>query len=525
MTRRFGLTLLLALAATAVAIPVRAELSPRYVEWGNGPFQFLLTEAEAAQWSAISDDAAAEAFIRMFWARRDPDPQTPENEARLEFERRVAFADQRWTHEDESEGVTVRGAMTDRGRVFLLLGPPRRMQAPGSERSAQGGDTGLGTSSPTDRTITSGAGPGKFGTGGTTDRVGGASEEQWIYEGDEKPEFIKSRRLTVTFRAAAGDDPEMKLYNPERVLASLAEAVERAVLHPGLTLADLPAAPAGLSLGDRAKGGWGLAALDSEAPLEALRARLSGQAPVADDFRLDAHVFEASDGTWIVPFQVATAAGSEAGGAVVGELIDAGGESVLGFRSDQGWQQSTDQRVVQATVIAPPGRYELRIGVEGPDGTVVWGRSQAIEVPEGVDGLWLSDLLLAEDIHPLEQAQGMYEPYRWQGVAVVPRGDRRFVQGRSLWFYVHVCGAQLAANGDPDLKVVATLTGPKRFRGPLQALPAKVGDECWVIAQALDLPADKFPEGDYELGLQVRDAVSGDVRTTGNAAFRVVTAP
>jgi len=57
-------------------------------------------------------------FVTNFWKVRDPRPETPENEFREEFEWRVAYAD---AHLSEDE---TRGSLTDRGAVFLLVGPP-----------------------------------------------------------------------------------------------------------------------------------------------------------------------------------------------------------------------------------------------------------------------------------------------------------------------------------------------------------------------------------------------------------------
>ncbi len=56
--------------------------------------------------------------MALFWRARDPKPETPENEFRREFVRRVAFADEHFI-----DGPT-RGSLTDRGMVFVLLGPP-----------------------------------------------------------------------------------------------------------------------------------------------------------------------------------------------------------------------------------------------------------------------------------------------------------------------------------------------------------------------------------------------------------------
>ena len=56
--------------------------------------------------------------MTAFWKVRDPKPETLQNEFRQEFEKRVAFADAQFTR-----GET-KGSSTDRGMVFILLGPP-----------------------------------------------------------------------------------------------------------------------------------------------------------------------------------------------------------------------------------------------------------------------------------------------------------------------------------------------------------------------------------------------------------------
>jgi len=56
-------------------------------------------------------------FIADFWKRRDPTPETPANEFRNQYYSRLAVA-------DKAYGVGIPGWMTDRGRIFILLGPP-----------------------------------------------------------------------------------------------------------------------------------------------------------------------------------------------------------------------------------------------------------------------------------------------------------------------------------------------------------------------------------------------------------------
>jgi len=86
--------------------------------WNDGPVRVLLTTDEKRGWMALSDPVSRSEFVTKFWTARDPKPETPENEFRQEFERRVAFADKYFAQDE------VRGSLTDRGMVFLLLGPP-----------------------------------------------------------------------------------------------------------------------------------------------------------------------------------------------------------------------------------------------------------------------------------------------------------------------------------------------------------------------------------------------------------------
>ena len=86
--------------------------------WSDGPVRYLLTSAQRADYQRLSTLAERSAYVADFWKARDPHPETPENEFRDEFERRVAFADARLGQEE------TRGSLTERGMLFVLLGPP-----------------------------------------------------------------------------------------------------------------------------------------------------------------------------------------------------------------------------------------------------------------------------------------------------------------------------------------------------------------------------------------------------------------
>src|SRR5450755_552243 len=93
----------------------------KYKDWKKSPeYEYLITDAETKEWKTVKTDAEAEKFIALFWARRNPDPKNPDNMFKLRFEKLVEYADKRFTLASGK-----RGALTERGKLFILVGPPK----------------------------------------------------------------------------------------------------------------------------------------------------------------------------------------------------------------------------------------------------------------------------------------------------------------------------------------------------------------------------------------------------------------
>lgn len=135
-------------------------------EWAEGPVRYVLGPSERQDYGRLSDAASRSAFVVDFWQKRDPTPETPGNEARAEFEKRVAFADSRFTQRE------TRGSLTDRGMVFVLLGPPtyvgRKPLGTGEDASDP---SGLSTSRSSDARVAAASG----GSRSEGNRSGGAA--------------------------------------------------------------------------------------------------------------------------------------------------------------------------------------------------------------------------------------------------------------------------------------------------------------------------------------------------------------
>ncbi len=87
-------------------------------DWRSGPVRYILTRNEDKAFKRLRTDEERAAFIERFWARRDPTPVTPFNEFRVQFRERVAAANRQF------QDSAVPGWKTDRGKIYVLLGPP-----------------------------------------------------------------------------------------------------------------------------------------------------------------------------------------------------------------------------------------------------------------------------------------------------------------------------------------------------------------------------------------------------------------
>jgi GWxTD domain-containing protein len=107
----------IARAYQAFQPPARA-IEPVSAAWGDGPVQWLMSLDEKAAWARLTTDPEREAFVTKFWLARDSED---DHSFRPMFEKRVAFADANLTQDDKARKP---GSLTDRGMVFILLGPP-----------------------------------------------------------------------------------------------------------------------------------------------------------------------------------------------------------------------------------------------------------------------------------------------------------------------------------------------------------------------------------------------------------------
>jgi len=101
--------------------PSRA-LSAFYHRWLNEDVRWIITDDEIAAFKKLASDSDRDRFIEQFWKRRDPTPDTEENEYKEEHYRRIFYANEHYAEH-------VPGWRTDRGRTYIMYGKPDSIDA------------------------------------------------------------------------------------------------------------------------------------------------------------------------------------------------------------------------------------------------------------------------------------------------------------------------------------------------------------------------------------------------------------
>ena len=96
---------------------LKNELKGAYKTWLEQDVAYIITDQERKAFKSLSNDEERDAFIEQFWLRRNPNPESPENEYREEHYRRIAYA-------NEHFAAGKPGWKTDRGRIYIEYGKP-----------------------------------------------------------------------------------------------------------------------------------------------------------------------------------------------------------------------------------------------------------------------------------------------------------------------------------------------------------------------------------------------------------------
>jgi len=509
----------------------KEELKSVYKKWLDEDVSYIITDEERKAFKQLKTDEERDQFIEAFWLRRDPDPDTPENEYKEQYFERIQYANEKFT-----SGIP--GWKTDRGRIYIMFGKPDEI-----ESHPAGG--------PYDRPSYEG--------GGQTSTY---PFETWWYryiEGigsDVEIEFVDPSGSGEYHIARSPDEKDAMLYVPGAGL-TLAESMGMADKSNRIASGGFGGNSGGQLFGGRAK----------DQPFEKLQLLADLQRAPAikfPDLEVKADLPEiASD---ILPFSVRTdffRIGSESvatsftlqfdhsdlsfknkGGIYEGQvniyakLVGLSGKRAGSFedivqtsryQEDQLAAGQTQRSIYQKNVVLPPGRYKIdvvaRDTVSGKTGIL----HHSFEVPRYQEKQFAtSTLILAASIEPLDKGAipaGQFVIGRYK---VKPFVSGIYKPGQILALFMQVYDADMdQATLQPALRVEYTVSkGGQEIAHFVEDGKSKFGiidmkGQQLVVARAIPLQ-DKLAEpGTYTVTAKITDLVSQKV-VTPQAQYTVV---
>lgn len=523
--RNFTLTLLIGGLTTTVALAqkpdkskpsedptqkartVKPELKEAYKRWRNTDVAYIITKEEKRAFDALATDEERENFIENFWRRRDPNPDTEENEYREEYYERIAYANEHY-----ASGIP--GWKTDRGRTYIAFGKPDSV-----ESHPSGGSY--------DRPSYEG--------GGTTTTY---PFEIWFY-----------RHLDDV-----GEGLEIEFVDPtgtgEYRLARNADEKDAMKMVPGAGLTTAESLGIG-DKGDRINGfGSKNYQREQDSPfrrLEVLTAlsrppqvKFSDlqnsltDSPVIDnnplDFEMRVDFFRQSEDRVIATFTVQAdnkeLSYEKIGGleqakmnifgritAVSGKRSGIFEDSVTTTATSEELVESKDRKsVYQKAIALTPGTYKVdvvvRDVVSGNKGIV----NQGFTVPRYDEKkLSTSTLILASKLRTTDERDigGMFVI---GGAKVIPNLNGSYKQGQEVGIYMQVYNAgidQTTLRPAVDVDYVLSKGGKEVLKQTEDWSGLSDSGQRLTIARLL--PTNQMPTGDYEIKVIMKDRVSGQL--------------
>ena len=98
------------------------ELDSSYRQWLNEDVTYIISPEERNAFLQLETNEEREQFIESFWLRRSSNPDLPENDFKEEHYRRIAYANEHY-----ASGIP--GWKTDRGRMYIMWGPPDEIES------------------------------------------------------------------------------------------------------------------------------------------------------------------------------------------------------------------------------------------------------------------------------------------------------------------------------------------------------------------------------------------------------------
>jgi GWxTD domain-containing protein len=480
---RLAVPTLIAIGALVVAAgesPAARKESLK--DWLDGPVHYLVDSAEIKEFKSQKTDKDRAAFIERFWRRRDPTPNTLVNEYRQLFWNRVKDSNEKFL---DSAGP---GWQTDRGKIYILYGPPDEEKEDPNARANSNATEGTGLI----RWVY--VNPGKRKDMAPVVYVPFVRDVSGEYRVSYDPKLsspfftwsqVEDNRTVglgnlLSYIQPGGGDPMSVMLD----LGKMQEVPpqEELILDSVETVETFAYEPLPIAIDRFQPGGTGL--------LVVLTVAVPGPRGVEPPSILARFSHK----------------GTKAGAQILGEGS---------FRIDG----EGDQRVAQARILLDATPWEVTVlSVEAGSGLSRIYRGRINPLPPG-PALHLSDIVLAASMEPLAfAAQASYDaPYIIGGVNVTPRPESSIVRGTPARVFFEIYG------GTAPYHLVYQLEGQEKD-GHWVPLGKPQENDATQRGQGFELAtAATWPIGTYRLRIKVVDAVAA--ATESAVSFTLVASP
>jgi GWxTD domain-containing protein len=486
---------------------VKPELKKAYKDWLDKDVAYIITDEERKAFKKLETDDERERFIEEFWRRRDPDPDTDENEFREEYYERIAYANEHY-----ASGIP--GWKTDRGRIYITWGKPDETESHPSggtynRESYEGG--GSTSTYPFERWFYRYL-PG-VGSGIEIEFVDptGSGEYRIARNPDEKDALLHVPGAGLTLAEEMGlSDKGNRVMNENGIGNPNYTREADSPFNRLQVLTDLQRPPA-IKFNDLAS---------------AVNTPIIEDNPLSFDLRVD--FFRQSDERVITAFTVQTdnqnLVFQDSGGLqqaqlnIFGKITHVSGRRA-GVFEDPVITRATPQELTemkerksayQKAVALAPGRYRVDIIVRDIASGATGVRHQGFEVPKYDPAkLSTSTLILAVKLEGLgdQPAVGMFTI---GNVKVIPNVSGSYHRGSPVGVYMQIYNAgvdQTTLRPSVDVDYVLTKDGKEIAKQVEDWRGNSDAGQRLTLARLLD--SRSLTPGDYALEVHVKDRVSG----------------
>jgi GWxTD domain-containing protein len=452
-------TLLLLLALVSRAAPARAQKLDKDDKKFLDEVRPILLPDEEKTFKKLKDKADRVEFQKVFWARRDPDLATPDNEYRADYEKLRAEVDAAYKVAGQP------GSLNDCGRLHILLGKPDEVKKEGTAESP-----GLRTG------------------------------ETWTYR--DRPGFTFTGGQMQVYV-----DAECRL-PPGDFVKQLDRLAGLRVVSPNIDY----------RVGKDGKLTKLVDLLPKPSPARALLKEPRQDFPL----EAQAMFLKVEDGSTavlgVVRGEAASLPAEESGGRKVVKMVVAASAVDANDNEAAAVERKTAAEVQKDGSFAAafrmnlrPGPYTLKAAVlaeKGAQGSVA---SSSIEVPDyGKGELGLASLMVLRDVTDLPggiaDPDSPFAPFQLGTAQLVPFGTTTLTKADMPWFFYQVYDLKVdeATGKASGLASVSIFKGTKEVaNAPAQPLETPVGGSA-----VGPVPLEKYDPGQYTVKLTVSDKVA-----------------